>query len=164
MRTTGSRRRCAYLFTNTGLFGVNRRINEHCVFTHQASVRPRQFEQEIQVGFTKRLTGRNVNNQITIRPRNHLKFQFAKKLMAFQANPLIGIFRCHVDEDITGINPTTLPQSNFCIQRLIQPRLHLYFAQPQGLSHTGAEPSRQRQGNRKLAYLHAFSFPVSVIL
>ena len=61
------------------------------------------------------------------------------------------------------INATALGQNNLCVQWLVQIGLKFYFTQPQGLCDAGSEPSRQSQGNRKLAYLHAFSFPVSVI-
>ena len=76
---------------------------------------------------------------------------------------MISRLRCHIDEYITRIYTRTLSERDFCVQGLIQPGLQFDFTESQGLCHAGAKPSRQRQGNRKLAYLHAFSFPVSVI-
>ena len=160
---TRSRARCSHLFTDAGILGIHGRINQHRIFTHQAAVRPAQLQQEVQVRFAQGFPGGDVDHEITVSTGHNLKTELTEKLVTIQPYTLIGGIRSNIDQNIARAHSPALGQNNLRIQWLIQIGLKFDFSQPQGLCNAGTEPSCQSQGNRKLAYLHAFSFPVSVI-
>ena len=162
-RFSGSRRGYINLLLYPRVLCVHRRINKNGVFTHQPAARPGHFQQEIEVRFPQGLARGNVNGKTAIVTGNHLEPELAQKLVAIQPHPFVCLFRSNVDEYVPWINASALGQNNLRIQWLVQIGLKFNFTQPKGLCDAGSEPSHQSQGNRKLAYLHAFSFPVSVI-
>ena len=86
---TWCRRCCSYRHLrccrNDALRGIQRRIQQHGVFTQQTAIRPEHFNQEVQVRLTHRLAGGHPNDAFAIGLEHRGEFQVSQKELTINA-------------------------------------------------------------------------------
>ncbi len=142
-----------------GFRRVERRIQQQGVFAEQASARPDDFHEEIQIGFTHRFAGRDLDDAFAIRTQNRGELQIGQEILPVDSCTIEVLGRSQYRDHLARGQRLRIQQFDFGYQRLIQRRLQRDLSQSERKSRFGSQRGSSRDCQHQIANPNHYVIP-----